>query len=593
MRGSIVSKNLSSSATGTAISVNVGANHGPVVAPLTSRLIVLGCVLAAGFGWSLFAPQTGAQATVTVTAGVQLNRSAAVALHGPWTTKASTRSTGGTFSNLAAPGYAQLAFRGTGIKWTARTNASAGIADVYVDGVKRKSVDLYSALTSYQRVAYLTTGLRSTTHTIRIVRTGRKNGASLGRNITLDAFDVLDSLAPSAPTAPTVTAQSTGARIGWRASPQADVAGYRIYRGNASGTLALIGTTTAPVTTFLDIGLGAATTYTYRILAADSSGNASAMSAPVAVATPAAQKSSQLRFANCPIPTVTVGNRTQLVTALAEAGAGTVIWMEPGSYSGQIIVSTKATASAPMWICGPRTAVIDGAGPAERGGIRIDSSAHVVVAGMTVRNSSKGIIVTNSTAVTVADTRVENMGDEAIHLLDFTTDSTVIGNSISSTGLEDPEFGEGIYIGTADTNWCLYSRCLEDRSDRNAIISNDISRTSSEPIEAKVATTGGIISNNTINGHGMRPSAYALIYVKGNNWVVSHNSGTDSSNDGILVIQRNPGWGMNNIVFDNHFSGSIPGYGVQVDSKDLGNIVGCDATTGSNSIAVISRPCQP
>jgi hypothetical protein len=124
-------------------------------------------------------------------------------------------------------------------------------------------------------------------------------------------------------------------------------------------------------------------------------------------------------------------------------------------------------------------------------------------------------------------------------------------------------------------------------------VGNDITHTTAEPIEAKVATTGGVVSGNTINGTGMRPTSYALIYVKGNGYVVAHNTGSNSSIDGILVTQRNAGWGRNNLVFGNQFSGSIPGYGVRLDAADLGNIVGCGVTTGSNSIAATNKPCQP
>ena len=44
--------------------------------------------------------------------------------------------------------------------------------------------------------------------------------------------------------------------------------------------------------------------------------------------------------------------------------------------------------------------------------------------------------------MTVADTRVEDIGDEAIHLKNQTVDSTVIGNSISRTGIVNAIYGE-------------------------------------------------------------------------------------------------------------------------------------------------------
>lgn len=557
------------------------------------RWVSVLAIIAAGVSWGFAAPQANAEAATSVAAGSYLNSAKVVQLNGKWTTQTSSNATGGTFSNLAAAGYAQLSFSGTGARWITRTNSSSGIGDVFIDGVKKKSVDLYTAKTAYQRVVYAVTGLRQGGHTIRIVRTGTKNAASIGRNLTLDSFAVLDSTAPSALAKPSAVAQQTGARISWAASRNVDIAGYRVYRQRGTaGASTLIGTATAPTTSFLDIDLARSSTFVFRVAAVDTSGNVSGLSLATAVTTPAAPPATRLRYANCPPATTIVSNRTELASALAQAGPGTVIRLNPGKYSGQVDINIKATATSPAWICGPRSAVIDGGGVARRGGIRIDASAHVVVSGMTVRNSIKGIMVMNSSAVTISDTRVENIGDEGIHLLNFTTDSTVVGNSISNTGLVDPDFGEGVYVGTAGDNWCLFSGCKPDRSDRNAIVSNDISHTTAESIEAKVATSGGTISNNTINGLGLRPSSYALIYVKGNDYVVSANTGTNSPTDGVLVIQRNVGWGLRNLVFGNQFYGSIRGYAVHLDTKDLGNLLGCGTGAAPGSIARTNATCQ-
>lgn len=559
---------------------------------LASRTATLLALLSAVVGWTALVPPAGAAAATAVSSGIHQDGSSAVTLKGPWTTVGSSHASGGTYANLAAAGYAQVTFSGTGVRWLSRTTRSGGIALASVDGAKAKAVDLYSATTKDQQAAYVVRGLRAGTHTLRIVRTGTKNAAATGRNLLLDAVDVLDSVAPPAPTAPSAVAARTGARLTWKASPARDLARYRVYRSAAAGGAAtLVGATTS--TNLLDIGLPDATTYRYTVAAVDTSGNVSARSTQAVVTTAAAAAPTALRYASCPAATVTVSTGTQLTAALAAARPGSVIRLEPGRYTGQFTVSVQATAAAPVWVCGPRTAVVDAGDPARRGGFVISASSHVVLAGVTVRDSLKGVMVRHSTDVTVADLRLEDIGDEAVHLLDFTTDSTVVGNSIHGTGLVDPQYGEGVYVGTADNNWCAFSECQPDASDRNAVLGNDISATGSEPIEAKVATSGGLVSGNTINGAGMRATAYALIYVKGNDWVVSHNVGSDSPTDGILVVQRNPGWGMDNIVFDNNFHGSIPRYGVELDAKDLGNLVGCGVQTGTDSIAATSKACQP
>ena len=48
---------------------------------------------------------------------------------------------------------------------------------------------------------------------------------------------------------------------------------------------------------------------------------------------------------------------------------------------------------------------------------------------------------------------VSRIGDEAIHLRDNSTDNVVSGNTVSDTGHRKPQYGEGIYVGTANSFW--------------------------------------------------------------------------------------------------------------------------------------------
>ena len=201
---------------------------------------------------------------------------------------------------------------------------------------------------------------------------------------------------------------------------------------------------------------------------------------------------------------------------------------------------------------------------------------------MTVRNSAKGITVIGSSAITVADTRVEDIGEEAIHLRSNTTDSTVIGNSIDNTGLMTQMYGEGVYIGTAKDNWCTYSNCEADRSDRNTVILNTISNTTAEPIEAKEGATNGLITRNSINGTGMTDHADSLIAVQSNGWVVSKNSGTNSPLDGLQVWEHSAGWGMNNIATPTTSTRTCPA-----------TPCGCPTTSSATSSGVTTPSATP
>ena len=425
------------------------ASH-PTFALLARRILTGGLAVVAGLIGTQLAAPVEASAAATARSGLHQDGTGAVKLSGPWTSQTSDKAIGGSYANLNGKGEAQITFKSTGVAWIGRRNAYAGIAAVYLDGKKTKTVDLYSATTKYAQVVYKVTGLKNTTHTLKVVRTGTKNAKSSGGNLIVDAFNVLDTVAPAAPTGLSATAEATGARITWRSSPGTDIAGYRVYR-NTGSTRTLIGTTTAAKSSFLDIGLANATTYRYTVTAHDTSANTSTASTSVAVETGKAPATETRRYANCPTATTTVTNRAELLTALAAAEAGTVIVLEPGSYPGPFpIKAAHGTSEKPIWVCGPRTAVIDSGDYTRSGGLRIDTSSHVIIAGLTVRQSQKGIAVINSHHIVVADTRVDHIGDEAIHLRNSTTDSVVIANSIEYTGLMTSIYGEGIYVGSSE-----------------------------------------------------------------------------------------------------------------------------------------------
>src|SRR5204862_7546632 len=91
----------------------------------------------------------------------------------------------------------------------------------------------------------------------------------------------IDSIAPSAPAELVATAASGSAvNLTWIASTDnVAVTGYIVKRNGA-----LVATPTA--TSYSDIGLADATTYSYTVAARDAAGNVSANSAIVSAATP-------------------------------------------------------------------------------------------------------------------------------------------------------------------------------------------------------------------------------------------------------------------------------------------------------------------
>jgi hypothetical protein len=141
-------------------------------------------------------------ATVTSTAtavdaGAYENAADAIAYSGTWATASSGYDSGRSVATLASTGYAQIAFKGTSVKWVARQASYLGIANVYLDGTKVSAVDLYAPANRFQQVVYTSPTLSSGTHTLRVERSGSKNEASSGRGIDIDAFVVAGTETPA------------------------------------------------------------------------------------------------------------------------------------------------------------------------------------------------------------------------------------------------------------------------------------------------------------------------------------------------------------------------------------------------------------
>ncbi len=295
--------------------------------------------------------------------------------------------------------------------------------------------------------------------------------------------------------------------------------------------------------------------------------------------------------ASCPSGEA-VTNAKQLQSALSAARPGTSIVLSPGQYVGNFTLTVAGTQAAPVVLCGPSTAVLDGHTTGSGYVLHLDHATWTTVEGLSVTDGQKGVVVDHGSHDTVADLTVYAIGDEGVHLREFTTDSTVRGNHISMTGLLDQKYGEGVYIGTANKNWCEYTGCQPDASNDDVVEGNTISDTTAENIDIKEGTTGGLIEGNSLSGDGLTPAgATAWVNVKGNSWRVIDNHGQTSPKDGFQVHQVLSGWGE-----DDSFSGNSAvvdgkGYGYYVQSKRLDAVVDCNNTESGAAKGLTNAVC--
>ena len=225
---------------------------------------------------------------------------------------------------------------------------------------------------------------------------------------------------------------------------------------------------------------------------------------------------------SCPAAATEVTTAAELTQALADAKAGDAVHLADGIYSGRFSATTSGTAAQKIYLCGGRGAVLD-AGSTDKGyAFHLDGASYWVLSGFTIRNGQKGIVADSSTGSVIQNLAVTDIGDEAIHLRTNSSSNLIIGNTIRSTGNRNKKFGEGIYIGTAVSNWCTYTACLADQSNYNIIASNAIAGTTSESIDIKEGTVGGVVKGNRFDGAGMT-AASAWMNVKGNAWTIDSN----------------------------------------------------------------------
>ena len=309
---------------------------------------------------------------------------------------------------------------------------------------------------------------------------------------------------------------------------------------------------------------------------------------------------------------VDVSTSDELAAALADARPGDVITMADGTYTtkglqaplvvggrqyvGTFVAPTSGTASEPILLRGSRAAVIDGK-PGEDGtgtqyGLYLAGVEHWHVEGLTVTNVAKGIVLDHSRHTVIEGVDVHDIGQEGIHLRAFSTDNVVRGSTVSRTGRSNETYGEGIYVGSAVSNWDTYTDGRPDASGNNRILDNQIRETTSESMDIKEGTTGGVIRGNTFDGADMTGSwADSWIDMKGNGWLVEGNHGTHALQDGFQVHQAVEGWGLDNVFRGNTAVVDADGYGFWLQKEVTGNLVACDNVVEGAASGFATVPC--
>ncbi|GIG68495.1 right-handed parallel beta-helix repeat-containing protein [Phytomonospora endophytica] len=242
--------------------------------------------------------------------------------------------------------------------------------------------------------------------------------------------------------------------------------------------------------------------------------------------------------------TVPVSTAAELRDALADAAPGWTIQLASGTYRGSFVTENAGTSSAPITLTGPRDAILINDGPSGTGpscsaptagwdsgyGLWLYDAPHWKLSGFTVRESKKGIMLDRSAHVTIDGVYVTQIEEEGVHFRSSSADGVLRDSRIDHTGLVKPQYGEGVYIGSANSNWGCYGVTGgADRADRVQVIGNHIGPgVSAEHIDIKEGTFDGVVRDNVFDGQGIagQNSADSWIDAKGVGYLIEGNSGT-------------------------------------------------------------------
>ncbi|TBL71517.1 discoidin domain-containing protein [Paenibacillus thalictri] len=245
-----------------------------------------------------------------------------------------------------------------------------------------------------------------------------------------------------------------------------------------------------------------------------------------------------------------------LTSALSSAAAGDVITLADGvTFSGHFTASANGTAANPITIQSnaANKAILDAGGTGSNYTLYITGD-YWVVKNVKITNAKKGIMLDHSNHTMIDGAEVYNIGEEAVHFRDGSSYNTIQNSYIHDAGTVNPEYGEGVYIGSDYGKWSTYAK----ETDYNVVKNNTIGpNVRAESIDIKEGSTGAVIEGNTFNGTGISGanSADSFMDVKGNNNIIRNNigyrNGNAQINDAFQTNERQPGWGYDNDFYGN------------------------------------------
>jgi len=340
-----------------------------------------------------------------------------------------------------------------------------------------------------------------------------------------------------------------------------------------------------------------------------------ALAPPLAKSAPAARGGNGTARQSA-TPTIQVDSVAGIRTALESARPGDVIVVADGEYAfkPRLVASASGTAAAPITLRGSRAAVLRTKNASGDYGLSITGDFWRVE-GLTVAHATKGIVLDGSVGTVIDGVEVYDIGDEGIHFRACSSDGVLRNSFVHDTGRNSAQYGEGVYVGSANSNWSQY-QCTDategqsqgDNTERVLIEHNTFQDVTAEGADLKEGTDSGILRGNTFirAGNSGQNSADSAVDAKGNNWIIENNSVSDSmapwNDDGVMSpsefadgFQSHSvftGYGTKNVFRGNSVVGAIPGFGIGLYPK-LANVATCSNTAPGAAKGLVGDNSKP
>ena len=314
--------------------------------------------------------------------------------------------------------------------------------------------------------------------------------------------------------------------------------------------------------------------------------------------------------------TVVVDSVEEIRAALADARPGDVIEVADGEYQfrPRLVASASGEPSSPITLRGSRSAVLQTKNSSGDYGLHVTGD-HWRIEGLTVAHGSKGIVLDGSVGTVIDGVEVFDIGAEAVHFRTCSSDGVLRNSYIHDTGRTHPQYGEGVYVGSANSNWSDFE-CTDDdegvpvgdNTERVLVEGNTFEDITAEGADLKEGTDSGTLRGNVFRrvGASGENSADSAVDAKGNNWVIEANTilepeapwdddGTTRPSefeDGLQVHVVHDGYGTGNTFRANTVDGAIPGFGIGLYPGD-GNVVTCDNEAAGARSGLVGEHGEP